>query len=162
MLCSGRPVPKEAIQRLWKSVDKSGRCWLWTGYKKNGYGAMSIFNHPEYTHQISWGIHKGKIPIGLFVLHSCDVRACVRPSHLFLGTRLDNIRDMREKGRGSNPPVISGEDHPKATISDLKILEIRKRWSTGRYQQRELAKIYKVSQSTIWRFIHRMTRVCRA
>ena len=36
------------------------------------------------------------------VCHSCDVRACINPEHLFVGSAADNTRDMMLKGRGRN------------------------------------------------------------
>jgi hypothetical protein len=55
---------------------------------------------PRLAHRMSWEMHFGPIPEGMLVLHHCDVRRCVRPDHLFLGTARDNTRDMIAKGRG--------------------------------------------------------------
>lgn len=52
----------------------------------------------------------GPIPKGMFVLHKCDVRACVKPDHLFIGTKKDNTRDMMSKGRSYPIPKIGPED----------------------------------------------------
>lgn len=50
-------------------------------------------------------MHVGPIPKGMFVCHSCDVPACINPAHLFLGTPLDNIRDMLAKGRNADRSI---------------------------------------------------------
>jgi hypothetical protein len=42
---------------------------------------------------------RGPIPPGLFVLHTCDVRRCINPEHLWLGTISDNKQDELKKGR---------------------------------------------------------------
>lgn len=100
--------------RFWARVQKSEECWLWKGsLGSGGYGQLFTHNDAhghsrmEGAHRISWQLHYGAIPDGLFICHHCDVRACVRPEHLFLGTQKDNVRDMVDKGR--NP---SGDQHP--------------------------------------------------
>lgn len=44
--------------------------------------------------RVSWALEQGPIPDGKWVLHRCDNRRCVRPSHLFLGSSQDNVDDM--------------------------------------------------------------------
>jgi hypothetical protein len=75
-------------------------CWLWTKAKTtDGYGQKHIDGKLEYAHRLSWKLHRGEIPAGLFVLHKCDVRNCINPEHLFLGSCKDNVLDARAKGR---------------------------------------------------------------
>jgi hypothetical protein len=76
-------------------------CWLWTGGTIDGYGSMSIGDkHGVLVHRVVWELTLGPIPDGMCVLHRCDVRNCVRPSHLELGTVADNAVDMAERRRG--------------------------------------------------------------
>lgn len=97
------------LKRFWKRVQKTDSCWIWTGTKLwNGYGSLSLgrargfsIDQKHYAHRVSWLIHNGEIPDGIFVCHRCDNPICVRPDHLFLGTPLDNMRDMISKGRAS-------------------------------------------------------------
>jgi hypothetical protein len=85
--------------------DPSG-CWLWTaGMGRGGYGAYAIFQRQLGAHRASWQIYRGEIPDGLWVLHKCDVRNCVNPDHLFLGTPTDNNRDTVQKGRANLEPA---------------------------------------------------------
>lgn len=80
-------------------VDENG-CWRWQGGKfSNGYGAFCFENRTQKTHRASWLLHRGPIPAGLLVCHSCDVRDCVNPAHLFLGSAKDNQQDMVAKER---------------------------------------------------------------
>ena len=99
--------------RFWQYVEREPTgCWLWTGARiHSGYGSFRLSRPPRtvVAHRLSWEMDHGPIPMGLWVLHHCDVRACVRPAHLFLGTNLDNVRDCTLKGRRSaklNPDVI--------------------------------------------------------
>lgn len=96
------------MERLMAKVSKhwlSG-CWLWTGAKThNGYGRIGRGRELEGTvlvHRLMWELSFGPVPDGRLVCHKCDVRNCVNPWHLFLGTAKDNTRDMFEKGRASN------------------------------------------------------------
>jgi len=80
-------------------VSKSG-CWEWQkALNPNGYGKAYFNGKLRQSHRISWILHRGKIPVGLFVLHHCDNPICVNPDHLFLGTQKDNMHDMIAKGR---------------------------------------------------------------
>ena len=75
-------------------------CWLWErATTHNGYGQISIGGKIMIAHRYSWELHGGHIPDGLCVLHKCDVRCCVNPDHLWLGTQKDNSQDALKKGR---------------------------------------------------------------
>lgn len=91
---------KDRFDDLYLAEPNSG-CWLWIGkIGQHGYG---IFAADGYTHlrahRVSWSIYVGDIPHGRMVLHRCDVRCCVNPSHLFIGSSKDNTADMDIKGR---------------------------------------------------------------
>jgi hypothetical protein len=105
-----------------EAVTESG-CWLWTGSKNNkGYGIFCPSKKHELAHRISWQIANGPIRDGLCVLHKCDTPSCVNPTHLFLGTRLENIRDMDRKGRRI---PASGELQGRSVLTEAKVREIR-------------------------------------
>lgn len=95
-------IPKD-IARFWAKVKfriMPDQCWEWAASKfKNDYGKFRHSGKTLYTHRVSWELTNGAIPDGLCVLHECDNPACVNPSHLFLGTQLDNIRDRHNKKR---------------------------------------------------------------
>lgn len=121
--------------RFWAKVQKTDSCWNWTGCLNNkGYG--EFFAGPgagyEFTHRFSWILHFGSIPSDMKVLHQCDNPKCVRPDHLFLGTQIDNIRDMCSKGRESHHHGLKGEKHPKAKLTDDDVRFIRESTMTGR------------------------------
>ena len=102
-------------ERFWEKVFKYGplplnqpelgECWLWMGCRnERGYGYISYGKNQRLkrVHIVSWLLHFGEVPDNICVLHKCDNRACVRPSHLFVGTNQDNTDDMLRKGRGYN------------------------------------------------------------
>lgn len=96
------PVSKSIEERFWEKVRKSPEpdgCWEWTASKfRNGYGSFVVLGERR-AHRVSWEIHNGPIPDGLWVLHKCDNPSCVRPDHLFLGDRRTNMLDCVSKGR---------------------------------------------------------------
>lgn len=112
----------------------SGGCWKWSGAtNKHGYGFLMCEGVMYLAHRFFFTVHVGEIPIGMCVCHKCDNPACVNPDHLFLGTHVENMEDMRVKRRKWS----------KLTFED--VAEIR---SSDRSSQ-ELAEIYGVSDRTI-------------
>jgi len=138
-------------------VDVHG-CWLWKGNcGKEGYGQFSVRGVPRAVHVVSYRVFVGPVPEGKEICHDCDVRPCCNPEHFFAGTRAENVADMWAKGRGVKPPRIAGEQHAKATLSDEQVAEIRRLRTVG-VPQRTVALRFGVSQSTVWRFAHGLTR----
>lgn len=75
-------------------------CFLWIGpLNSDGYGALTIEKRVCRAHRLAYEAVNGAIADGMFICHRCDVRHCVNPAHLFLGTAADNNHDMMRKGR---------------------------------------------------------------
>lgn len=134
------------IARYSKYVTKGEGCWDWTGYLLwNGYGRLRVSRTKSATaHKIAWTLEYGEIPEGLCVLHKCDNRRCVRPSHLFLGTKADNNRDRAAKGRGKEQ---HGESSPNARLTNDDVMRIRA--MRGVVTQLQIASAFGVSRGHI-------------
>jgi len=110
---------KSIEERFWEKVNKDGpihpelgtSCWIWNAYKITGYGVLGN----ELAHRISWKIHHSSIPEGKRVLHRCDNPECTNPSHLFLGSQTDNMKDMIKKNRQNWNSPAKGESHGSKT-----------------------------------------------
>ncbi len=135
--------------RFWARVEKTETCWLWRGQiKKGGYGEFSwMHGTPIAAHRAAVLLDRGLTPEALatetHVCHSCDVRACVNPAHLWLGTALDNIRDAWKKGRMT---IRKGERHHMRKLSNNAVVAIR---ADGR-PNAEIATEHGVSASLIY------------
>jgi hypothetical protein len=92
-----------ALKGRLEKVDRGsplGECWEYTGCRhRQGYGSITVGGLGHGTHRIAYTVANGPIPDGLFVCHHCDNPPCCNPAHLFLGTNLDNMRDLYAKGR---------------------------------------------------------------
>lgn len=143
-------IPPE--QRFWAKVDKSGECWVWTGWTTpNGYGGMWTPSGTKHlsAHRFSYELHYGPIPHGMHICHRCDNRVCVRPDHLFLGTPADNIHDAMSKGRSTR-----GEHVHTAKLTEVQVREIRNRAASG-VRRRQLAQEYGVTIYAIKSIVER-------
>ncbi len=146
------------IDKFWAHVDKRGPddCWLWTGRKnREGYGILSEYGRNIRAHRFSYELHNGPIAAGLAVCHQCDVRNCVNPNHLWLGTIQDNNTDRTIKGRTVSVR-LEGEDSPRAKLTDEQVIEIRQRIAQGE-SYADIASRFNISTSNVDAIKHRKT-----
>ena len=155
------------------AVADSG-CWLWQKFLSRGYGHIWMNGRNHGAHRVAWASRNGPVPDGMFVCHSCDVRSCVNPEHLFIGTQQDNIQDARSKGRlatglkhgrhthpETNPRgsrhgrttkperTARGVRHARAVLNDDKVRMIR-RLSMQGLKDKEIADIIGQAASTVF------------
>lgn len=121
------------------------------GVDELGYGRMPRTAGEIKAHRVSWAIVNGPIPAGLHVLHSCDVRRCVNPFHLSVGTHQDNMDDMDAKGRRVPPPVLYGSGRPNSVLTENDVWAIRHMLMLGLFTQAEIVRSYNVAPMTISR-----------
>lgn len=105
--------------------------------------ALAFEKNNYLVHRISFEKHRGPIPEGILVCHTCDNRACVNPQHLFLGTNSDNMADMVAKGRQNK---LKGSAHGRAKLLESDVIAIRSSRGTSR---RDLAERYGMSRGSI-------------
>lgn len=146
---SGRsPLPMRFFEKV---AYGASDCWYWIGSRcQLGYGQFNAMAEHK-AHRVSWRLFRGD-PQGLKVLHRCDVRSCVNPEHLFLGTQVENIADMVAKGR-QRGGGLCGENNPRSRLTWEKVREIRRRVAAGAVQ-RHLCDEFGVSPMTISRIVN--------
>jgi hypothetical protein len=128
---------------FWSKVVTTDDCWWWTGAKKgNGYGHITRRGQGMLAHRVSYELHHGPIPDGMYVCHRCDHPACVNPAHLFAAPPMTNVADMRRKGRAV---YVNGQRKANAKMTDALVVEMRARFAAGGISQRELGRQYGIA-----------------
>lgn len=161
-------------EKFWSKVDIPAfdDCWPWQGHcDRHGYGSFKQGEKLTGSHRVAWELTRGPIPEGLHVCHHCDNPPCCNPSHLFLGTHQDNMRDMVAKGRdrasknresrGTPPPKQRAPRPPgrsgRAKLTEKQVQDIRALYATGEYTQDELGVMFGVARSRISETCNRKT-----
>lgn len=130
-------------------------CWLWTrSINVPGYGQGYWNGKVTGAHRLSWvEANKREIPSGMDICHKCDVKTCVNPAHLFLGTRKENLADMTRKGRRNMKASVwlKGERNGGAKLSAEQVRAIR----ADVRHRREIAADYGIRIEQVYRILNR-------
>jgi hypothetical protein len=151
-------------RRFWaKALKDPSGCWIWMGSMgPGGYGQVRIENKLRRANRVAWELSRGPVPEGLLVCHRRDVRACVNPDHLFLGTHQDNSDDKWAKGRAvvltgdrngmrrspERAHRALGDDNPHRRVTSDQVSEIRSMHAQGA-SQAAIAKIFGIHPSNV-------------
>jgi hypothetical protein len=137
-------MDKRTLVRFMAKVQVTDGCWLWTASARtDGYGQFRHLGYgttPGATHRLSYEHHVGPIPEGMHVLHRCDVKRCVRPDHLYVGDRSDNMQDAADRGLNRRPggfTNLTSRERESIRLATGSLAEIAA--ATGR------------SKATVWR-----------
>jgi hypothetical protein len=174
-----------ALERYWAKIDTSGgpdACWPWTaGAHESGRGVFSVGGRSVIATRFGYRALVGPIPEGYFVCHRCDNPGCMNPMDWFLGTPADNMADRDSKGRAcvgdrhwtrtnperilrgdehgshTNPEIVlRGERHPNAKLTEMKVIEIRRRHASGESRMALCAR-FDVKYQTLRCVVERRT-----
>lgn len=129
-----------------KVAQQADGCWLWTASLRNphGYGKIAVGRRMLLAHRVAYELFRGEVPHGMCVLHRCDVRLCVNPDHLWLGTVADNNNDAAGKGR-LRPRRGEACSFSKLQEDDIRAIRLLAK----EVSMAELGRRYSVSPSTI-------------
>lgn len=128
-------LPDETLRQVLinNSTKQPNGCWIWKRAKtSSGYGSVWNGLTAVSTHRLSYRLFRGD-PSGFHVLHRCDVKPCINPDHLWLGTDKDNIEDMYRKERNpyaklshsQKPKLLKEVRSGKTALEVSKILGVK-------------------------------------
>lgn len=137
--------------KFWSRTTRQGDCILWTGsVDSRGYGNLRWNGKISRAHRVAYELLHGPIPSGrghhgTVVMHSCDNRLCVNPSHLRLGDHAANMADMKAKGRRKIIGSGSANGRCKLTLEQVEAIRADRR------SKRSIAPEYGISPAQVQR-----------
>jgi hypothetical protein len=148
--------------RLWSKIRKGGgprgECWEWQAALNDGYGAFVLRRRKWLVHRLVFALVHGEEALvtegggELVVRHTCDNRLCCNPAHLIPGSRLDNVRDMCERGRRRGG-WGKGERNVRAVLTEGQVRDALELYASGRVSLSDLSVELGVSARHVWRIV---------
>lgn len=150
------------MEKFWSRVARGAEneCWLWQAgvHKASGYGHFKHQGQCYKAHRVAYALTFGGMEWttgrrgsrGLLVLHKCDNRRCVNPSHLFLGSQMDNMRDCSWKGRIGHAGTHGLVKLTSADVAAIKLMQAEGRiGQSGRGWNRDVRSGKTMSLATV-------------
>jgi hypothetical protein len=139
--------------RLWGRATVTAddtKCWIWLGCTAKGYGRISFQGRTRNAHCVAYFLRNGKWPLPMG-RHTCDNKKCINPAHVISGTHIQNMQDMRDRGRQAK-----GETKNTAKLTSRQVIEIRRLGGQG-VSRRELAARFRTHKDNIRLIVLRET-----
>lgn len=138
--------PEEKERWFWSKVLIKNGCWEWPRLSNTGYGGLRVNGKFILAHRFAWMLTFGPIPDGKLVCHHCDNPPCCNPEHLFLGTKLDNYKDMESKGRDRKAQGERQWYHKLTNAEVERLIEMRRNGNT----YVSIARVFGLHKSTVY------------
>ena len=145
-------TPEDFWAKVGPPDHRGCRRWLSRKHHSRGYGTVFWEGKIQFAHRVAWMLHaRQEVPPGLWVLHSCSVRACCAPEHLRVGTPQENAADAAHENRGAR-----GSRCHHAKLTEAQVDQLRDVWRTGWWTQQELADLYGITQGQVSRVVRQV------
>ena len=150
------PAPKvyDIEYILSRVVIADNGCWIWQGaLDRHGYGAVTISSGERSSHRLSYKLHKGEIPVGLSICHTCDNPPCCNPDHLVAASHADNMADALNKNRFPDRSAAWTASVESRKIPRHIVEEVITRVNKGEHKE-SIANSLRIGRTTVYRIIN--------
>lgn len=122
----------------------------------SGYMFTNLYNKGKhklaYIADIVLTAFVGPRPIGMKALHHpCPDKTNNRLDNLRWGTDQENSQDAIKSGT-----ISRGESHGNAKLTEADVKEIRRLYAEGQMSYRDIAKLFCVQNSAIWKIVKKL------